>query len=195
MIRRGLQFLIAVMCTLGAAPCFSQITNIHPNPEQIVLQGVTVSNVSYDGLYTKVGENSPGGTFLFQRYSTESDVTPPIVTWQSFDPQQSTNQNVGVRLHAQWPTTISSGTVLLTSFTNFSAIKFGLGEVTPISLGTGSALVTFYVSDEFRQAFPDWASAAVKIPLGFTFAMAFWAAAVALTISLKWVRDLASAAS
>jgi hypothetical protein len=52
-----------------------------------------------------------------------------------------------------------------------------------------------WTPDPYEEAFPDWESAAVKIPLGFTFAMAFWAGAVALTISLKWVRDLASAAS
>lgn len=49
--------------------------------------------------------------------------------------------------------------------------------------------------DPFDDNFPDWESAAVKIPLGFTFAMSFWAAAVGLSIGMKWVRDLASAAS
>lgn len=50
-------------------------------------------------------------------------------------------------------------------------------------------------TDEYEEAFPDWESAAVKIPLGFAFGMAFWAAVLSMHIPMKWVRQLTEAAS
>jgi hypothetical protein len=41
----------------------------------------------------------------------------------------------------------------------------------------------------------DWTSAVVNIPFGFAFAMSFWAVAVSLSVAMKWVRELASAAT
>lgn len=48
---------------------------------------------------------------------------------------------------------------------------------------------------DYVDAFPDWNAAATKIPLGFGFAMSFWAACVAASVAMRWVRDLASAAT
>jgi len=49
--------------------------------------------------------------------------------------------------------------------------------------------------DPYEENFPDWSSARIKIPLGFTFGLAVWAMVLAATVPMKWVRDLTSAAS
>jgi len=49
--------------------------------------------------------------------------------------------------------------------------------------------------DPYEEAFPDWASAAVKIPLGFAFGLAFWAVCLAFGVPLKWAKEISSAAS
>jgi hypothetical protein len=41
----------------------------------------------------------------------------------------------------------------------------------------------------------DWSSALVNTPIGFSFAMSFWAVALSFSVGMRWVRELSSAAS
>ena len=186
MIRRGLYILLMLgFLSMGAAPCFSQLD----------IQTVTVENFHplVDGEYTYSGSELSysdwAGNPRYERdlYSYGSDSDFRIVK------------------------VINNGTII------FFLQAINLSEFSPLVTFTPDGNVTYDTSffqdtgnwsiyidgvlwsskplDPYEQAFPDWESAAVKIPLGFGFAMAFWAVAVALSISMRWVRDLASVAT
>jgi hypothetical protein len=192
MIRRGLQLIVLVGTTaLGAAPCFGQAGTTN-TPSYVYLQDFDDPTVN--GVYNVVG-TVPGtgqGTSVLHRYTGE---TSPV---RYLSLQHGGGYNVTARIHSAYPSTFGTSLLyqLTTSSLNYPASWTGTwtgysgrtNEVATAVFGWGAV-------DLYPLNFPDWASASVKIPLGFTFAMAFWAAAVALTISLKWVRDLASAAS
>lgn len=197
MIRRGLQFIagVGIMMMLGAAPCFAQSW-----PTYVILQGFT--NASINGYYVNVAgstTNAPWG-YAYQRYAESASAPDYWITLE----KDNTGTSRNIKIYNQNPVTpvfntpwlyghggTSSGWPSQLSGTwrdaNWTIVSPALA---------GAALLKFdAVPDEFTQSFPDWAKAATLIPLGFTFAMAFWAACVAAAISMKWVRDLASAAS
>lgn len=200
MIRRGLQFF-AVLVLLGAAPCLAQVYVLQ-TPAALTLQDFT--NSTFNGFYTQVGQvqtTLASVSLTYQRFSTD----PSNGRWVAFLRNTATGQwnvsiytNYPVQDHTVGRVTrsidyvTSSNTVPPLSVSAFYNVP-GSVSSTPTA---GTAVFTWNAADaEMQQAFPDWASAGVKIPLGFTFAMSFWAAAVALSIGMKWVRDLASAAS
>lgn len=190
MIRRGLQILLSAGITaLGAAPCFASF------PSDIVLQGFNVvTNVGDpNGYYVQTGTTGVDGSTLFSRYATEPDGPKFSILvrwfansqWQVAVRRGLTDANVSLK-------TVGGAS---NSFPGPSSWVGGWTGYSGYDPGTTAALVVPSGDYQYEVAFPDWESAAVKIPLGFTFAMSFWAAAVALSIGMKWVRDLASAAS
>lgn len=200
MIRRGLQILSMVGITaLGAAPCFGQVgtTNF---PTQVTLQDF--SDPLVNGLYVVVGGSSTSGTYVFQRYSPGGGTN--AVRWLTIGDQTNSTQFMYRIWNRNPPSPHGDVTGLLYVSENYGTFTQSVGNFKVYAVGfpnaSGLAVNSWYVppptlEEQLDAAFPDWESAAVKIPLGFGFAMAFWAVAVALSVSMKWVRDLASAAS
>lgn len=173
MIRRGLQFACLWMFLLGAAPLSAQI-DYQYYPQYVTLSGFEI--LAWNGIYTR-------GLFVdgaIEYYQYPAD-TGSLFMRVSFRPAD------GLVIVALW-----SGGTTLTQKT-YSGNQPLPEIMTGFSVGGGVAMTT--TPDEYQQAFPDWASAGARIPLGFTFGMSVWAVCVAAAISLKWVRDLASAAS
>jgi hypothetical protein len=199
MIRRGLQiFGLVGITALGAASSFASVGETATRlPEQIVVQNTVINGVNFNGLYLKVGDLTALGSQFWQRYTTSETQVPPVISFQ-MPPTESTANNFTIRFHTSWPT---NATAVHTFQSPQSALNQQLGAVSTIEMnnlpggGSGQLLVTMFVSNDFREAFPDWESAAGKIPLGFTLAMSFWAVCVAAAISMRWVRDLVSAAT
>lgn len=177
MIRRGLQFaLFCGFVSLGAAPSFGQVSvsqveiaNFHP---------------AINGVYnTRVYADSNG---------TENFVVllGPGEAWV-YD-----NGTIVVRVEItgyEYPSTV---TILPDGSVSYdSSVYSTVGNWTVSIDGVLWASVQGTGPDPYEENFPDWASAAVKIPLGFALGMALWASALATGIGLKWARDLASAAS
>ena len=197
MIRRGLQLVVGVgiFMMLGVAPCSAQNW-----PNYVILHGFT--NASINGYYVNVAgstTNAPWG-YAYQRYA--ESVTAPDY-WITLEKDNAGNAR-NIKIYNQNPVTPVFNTPWLYGHaglstgwpSQFSGAWRDANWTLISPTLAGAALPKFdAVPDEYNQAFPDWSKAATLIPLGFTFAMAFWAAAVALTISLKWVRDIASAAS
>lgn len=52
-----------------------------------------------------------------------------------------------------------------------------------------------HIPDAYEANFPDWASAGVKIPLGFGIGMAFWAVMLGFGVPMRWVKELTNAAT
>jgi hypothetical protein len=197
MIRRGLQFIagVGILMMLGVAPCSAQNW-----PNYVILQGFT--NASINGYYVNVAgstTNTPWG-YAYQRYA-ESATAPDY--WITLD-----KDNAGVarniKIYNQNPVTPYYNTPFLYGHsggssgwpTQFSGAWRDANWTVISPTLAGAALPKFdAVPDEYTQAFPDWSKAATLIPLGFTFAMAFWGASVALTIPMKWIRDLTSSAT
>jgi hypothetical protein len=179
---------------LGAAPSFGQSF-----PEVVVIENSPLrSGIDFNGTYIMVSAGTPDNTagVVWMRYGINPN-SPPYITFAGPTDFGSVG-GYRVRLHSAWPGSNRNEAVVGQSalwtptqrVTNWTGVGIAL---------EGGGLALFYGTaddlDPYYNEFPDWESAAVKIPLGFTFGMTFWAAAVALTISLKWVRDLASAAS
>ena len=197
MIRRGLQLVVGVgiFMMLGVAPCSAQNW-----PNYVILQGFT--NASINGYYVNVAgstTNAPWG-YAYQRYA-ESTTAPDF--WITLY-KDNTGSARNIAIYEQNPLTPVYNTPYLYSHggssaswpTQFSGQWRDANNALISPTLAGAALLKFdAVPDEYTQAFPDWSKAATLIPLGFTFAMAFWASAVALSITMKWVKDLASAAS
>lgn len=199
MIRRGLQILSLVGITaLGAAPSYGQAGTTNW-PTFVVLQDFT--NNALNGAYSLVGTTSPDGWYIMQRYSANNS----LIYWVTLqDDARSGLQNF-IHVHTNYPTTSSTARILTrpvgtatwpaTLSGNWSTVD-SQGN----STGTIGGTIVFNWGtppppDPYAQNFPDWAKASTLIPLGFGFAMAFWAAAVALSIGMRWVRDLASVAT
>jgi hypothetical protein len=194
MTRRGLQitFVVGIMA-LGAAPLFGQIG---PAGSILIDGAPTVAGVNYNGLYVTISSGPNEGSVVWTRYGISTN-EPPYATLAAAGPYGSSTGHI-VRLHSSWPGTSRNENVAarsvsvspnppLTTWNNFS-----------LPLEIGGVAFTFDSAggpDPYSEAFPDWESASVKIPLGFALGMAFWAAAVALTIPMKWIKELASAAS
>lgn len=199
MIRRGLQIILLVGITaLGAAPLLGSVGETSTRlPEQIVVQNTVINGVNFDGLYLKVGDVSALGNQFWQRYTTSETQAPPVISFQMPTTGQ-TAINFTVRYHTSWP---SNAAAVHTFQAPVSSLNMELGAVTTIEVSnlyddeSGYLLLTMFVSDDFREAFPDWESASALIPLGFGFGMMFWASALALHVPMKWVRSLADAAS
>lgn len=201
MIRRGLQILCVGVITLGAAPCLGQMY-VPPVPYGITLQDFT--NSTFNGFYVQVGEvqvTQASTTLTYQRFSSGN--TPP--RWIAF--LRNTDAGLwNVSIYTNYPVadhtlgrvtrsidySTSTNSPLPLSVSSFWNVP-GSISATPTS---GAAVFTWNQQDaELTAAFPDWGKASTKIPLGFGFAMAFWAAALALHVPMKWVRALADAAS
>ena len=180
MTRRGLQitFVVGIMA-LGAALSFGQmqvqsveIVNFHPN-----VNGVYNFNVfNYDTYENDQPINvsvfiGPGEAYVYQNGTM-------IVRIEAADSSYS------------WITFLPDGTVSYDPSVYPDAGNWSV-YVDGVLWSSGVGIEP----DPYDEAFPDWESASVKIPLGFGLGMAFWAAAVALTMPMKWIKELGSAAS
>lgn len=190
MIRRGLQILILVGITaLGAAPVYAIWST--PPGSLVVMDVGTINGVNMDGLYVLVGIESQ--TSQYQRWGYDGEVgTGAALQYELWDDADGVGGFGALRLR-QGVTQVraTSGFSWDGSYPfekAFSTTNPSLGKVVFYQTAAGP-------DAEYAAAFPDWSSAAEKIPLGFGFAMAFWASAVAASVAMKWVRDLASAAS
>lgn len=198
MIRRGLQitFVVGIMA-LGAASCFAQYDGTMPY-RLTVLSG----DFGFEGVYVITGqttdaESSLGG--VYQRYTRDGQ--PPywllVRSYPQTDSLRKTRMQIYV--HSEYPENLNSASEVGTTII-----------LSDVIVGPTPSLITTLIGDilidwfppappnpnaPYQEAFPDWESASVKIPLGFALGMAFWAAAVALTIPMKWIKELASAAS
>lgn len=191
MIRRGLQILGLVGITaLGAASARAQ-----EYPPAVTMTGFPlVSGVNVNGYYVKTGTTGAfGATGQYTLYDAEENalvleiravLDGANVRWGAVVRTSSGANPILTRVSSDSP-------VLLNGWTVMSGWR--LGSTVTGALVNGSTVVDqdFPYSSEF----PDWESAAVKIPLGFSLAMSFWAVCVAAAISMRWVRDLASAAT
>lgn len=171
MIRRGLQILILVGITaLGAAPSLAQ-----DPPTPIFLRGWTL----------------PGGESIDGEYHL---VTVDNVA--SLDPSWSLPLP-GYTGDSAWKIFWVDGDGWFVIGPGYGDLRLGgdlLNLWAPMTQGSdvrGGLLYVGQLPNETETlGMSSWA-----IVYGFGFAMAFWAAAVALSVSMKWVRDLASAAS
>jgi len=193
MIRRGLQLVVGVgiFMMLGAAPSFGQ--SGVKLPQSITLQNIIypTNQVNPNGMYVMTTAETQSGSLWYTRFGTSNAPTYTLEVRTS-----GANPVSGLR-HLL----IRSGAFVADAGTQ--TIKTGAypHQYGPFSALSGSGYSGGQIlwaappDNEYSSEFPDWASAAVKIPLGFGFAMSFWAAAVTLSISMRWVRDLASAAT
>jgi hypothetical protein len=196
MIRRGLQitFVVGIMA-LGAAPSFGQ-TNYNHWPSSISLSGFPIfEGQNVNGYWVLVGSGMSGTTSEFTLWDDQANTT---IARLRFTYTFSTGNMVGV---ISIDPSFSGGgfrySRTLTSWGNnpLPASITGWANVNGAPPAVSAAAFPSMVADEFASAFPDWASATQKVPLGFSMGMAFWATALALTIPMKWVKELASASS
>jgi hypothetical protein len=175
---RGLQIIALVGITaLGAASSHAWTYNGLTYPDNMLVQGSPYGYMN--GLWLAQTNVNNGGWWFVQYGATN-------VLHRVHLTDNGTSTSV-------WLMQNGNNRVDLTPQVNTSQWR---SAGFPTQTFQAGGTVAFNISqDPYDQAFPDWESAAVKIPLGFTFAMSFWAAAVALSIGMKWVRDLASAAS
>ena len=186
MIRRGLQFLCCLVL-LGAAPCFAQEDPYSIFPQSLVLQDRATTSVGDpNGYYVQVTQQLNYTGSVFQRFGQDPLTAFRIGLLYSRPNASFPNGFWEIRLEQNG--SIISQTIIV-----------GATIPSPFSMSGGGTVILNQLPPDpnapYEEAFPDWESAAVKIPLGFTLAMAFWAAAVGLSVSMKWVRDLASAAT
>lgn len=191
MIRRGLQIMCLVGITaLGAAPLFGQV---FPPAVQVGDMGGIFEQ--YNGVYVFAEDLDvyPDGTS--KGYYEDNNGNYLTVTIAEVDEAIYYDLGAG-------PSAPEQGELRATIFYTPNQYSFVVGWVrsstgAPLGYGYAQPLWNYNPGggNEYEEAFPDWESAAVKIPLGFTFAMSFWAVAVAGSIAMRWVKDLASAAS
>lgn len=201
MIRRGLQLVVGlgIFMMLGAALCFGQVgsTNF---PTKITLQGFSVAGVN--GLYVVIAgphASNSGGRFIAARY--ETSLTPPSY-WLSLEDDTTGSGETKLRVWNQYPTdpfNANTSQMFYKFFpgTSFPSSVSGFINAPGYTYTANSAAIFDWglPPDPYERAFPDWESAGVKIPLGFSFAMSFWAVCIVATIGIKWAKELASAAS
>lgn len=196
MIRRGLQFCVVVgISALGAAPSLASFTG-EPMPLRIYVNNTVQSNagIDYAGVYVPTGSTESGvGPFvgLYQRYVTDGTEPRYIVL------AAISQFGIGtLDFHADFPTAWRSYSPTERVEGQYNLADVSVGIPTTLNLAVGTVTLDWFLpADPYEEAFPDWESAATKIPLGFGMGMAFWASSVALAIPIKWVKDLASAAS
>jgi len=195
MIRRGLQMIVVGIAVLGAAPSFGQ-TNYNHWPASISLSGFPeFEGQNINGYWVMTGSGASGTTSEFTLWDDEANAT---VARLRFTYTYSTGNMVGVI--SMDPFFGGGGfryTRTLTSWGNnpLPASITGWGNVNGAPVAVSAAAFPAMVADEFQSAFPDWAAAGQKIPLGFAFAMSFWSVCIVATIGIKWAKELASAAS
>lgn len=185
MIRRGFQILVGVF-VLGAAPLHASVSW----PEMINVTALpTVGNIDLSGDWERSGPAD--GPFMYGSgpyflYVTQDglSVLSGVVSENSF--------TVAFVPGFGWQLVDGDTSLEVSGPSNFAF--FGDGVFFDSDTMDLSYLVNA-VTDPYLDNFPDWPSASQKIPLGFGFAMAFWAAALALHVPMKWVRSLAEAAS
>jgi hypothetical protein len=196
MIRRGLQLMLLVGITaLGAASSAAQY------PYQLSITNTGIPGA--DGNYFKFQNPISGSGNVYQRYDTDNNNLGTVMEVLAQAPYTATHQ---------WYITLRTG---VTASSGGNTVGVHGGIYTNAGIPTANYTMTkqngysgtFTVrvfkeppppptlEEQIGSVFPDWASASVKIPLGFGFAMAFWAACLAVAIPMKWVKDLASAAS
>jgi hypothetical protein len=182
MIRRGLQIFLCVVF-LGAAPCFSQ--DYSNFPQSLFLQDRPYTGaVDPNGYYVLVVAQQDYGSSIYQRFGQDPAIsfriglyyTKPNATWP--------NGFWEIRLEEGG--VVRSQTVVVAATLPTSFAMQGGGTVIPNQLPP---------ADPYEEAFPDWEAAGVKIPLGFGFGLALWASAFAIVVPIRWVRELANAAS
>ena len=198
MIRRGLQILIGVgVITLGAAPSYGQAGTTNW-PTFVVLQDFT--NNAINGAYSVVGTTAADGWYIMQRYSANNS----LVYWLTLQDDTRSGLQNWVNLHTNYPTSSSTARIAMlpTASATWPASRSGWSAVDANGNSIGSLAGTAVFNwgtppppDPYAQNFPDWAKARTLIPLGFGFAMAFWAVAVAGSIAMRWVRELLSVAT
>lgn len=191
MIQRGLQ-LIAVVGLLGAAPLYAQ--SGYQWPGTAVVTGLApVDGVELNGTYILTGAEVDSGTYWYTQFSPGGSGNPLLelrfVDDASFTARIFVNGAYRLRIN------ILVGQIPLTypyQLNDQWRDNFGGLKAAPNSL---TLLSSTPPPDPYEEAFPDWESAVTTIPLGFTFAMAFWGVAVAASMAMRWVKELASAAS
>ena len=198
MIRRGPQY-VSLLCSvllLGAASCFGQVSY----PSQIELVGFGIpagGSGSLDGVIPF--SFSPWEELaIYQAPNIEAGIAGDVgngIVLEFYVATYEGNPSASFTILPGGEISLGSGPYasLDEMFPNgaawtvyFDGLVYAAGNIAGTGGGGG---------DPYEENFPDWESAAVKIPLGFSLAMAFWAACVAASVSMKWVRDLASAAS
>lgn len=196
MIRRGLQYAMFVgFLALGAASSLGQ-TNYNHWPASISLSGFPIfEGQNVNGYWVLTGSGASGTTSEFTLWDDDANT---VTARLRFTYTYATGNMVGV---ISTDTNFAGGgfryTRSLTSWGNnpLPASITGWANANGAPPALNAAAFPAMVADEFASAFPDWPSATQKIPIGFAFGMAFWGVCVAASISMKWVRDLASAAS
>lgn len=194
MIRRGLQILVLVGITaLGAAPSFGQTPPPYWQwPHQVVVQGLPITQGSDpNGLYVNTGTlGQQGSGFIYTRYQVGG--TNAVTSWK-LDLKYVSVSQVRWELYlggSYWFTVDSIADTWTSLPRTFSPVTRWDGFV-----ATNGAVI-FQAPppvDPYEEAFPDWDSAGVKIPLGFAFGLAVWASLYAMAVPFKWVRDIANA--
>lgn len=199
MIRRGLQsWLVVGIVALGAAPCLGQYDGTIPHRVTVV----STNNSAYSGVYILTGTTNPAESSLggvYQRYTT-GGLEPYWLSWRNYPETDATRRyRVSFLISSEYPTTWSfNGGAELVYQLELTNVTVGTSPTSIPLVNMGEAIVDWIeptAANPYDDAFPDWQSAGVKIPLGFALGMTFWAAAVALTIPMKWVKELVSAAS
>lgn len=176
MIRRGLQIaLLAGIMALGAAP-------LHAQDAYFRRSGVDPMPLTYDA------GNSVNGMLQWSSGVTIVRIMDDPEAGYYFLQLEVPNEFL-VTLAPNGRIGYHEGTVpewVLSGSYEFEAL---------IPMEFDLPGIAAYFPDPYQEGFPDWSSAAVKIPLGFAFGMAAWAVFFSASVTMRWVRDLASAAS
>lgn len=187
MIVRGLQIAVGVgMLALGAAPSFGQVYKHFPQSVTVTGFPVSPQGNSLNGFFVLSGFVQGAG-LEYTMYGSE-----PVRLYMEYVYNGYLRISIGglsgssLSYQKQIFVGTSASPETLSGFNNLN------GATATID---GRVILHMESSDPYDINFPDWASAGTKIPLGFGMGMAFWAAAVALAIPIKWAKDLASAAS
>jgi hypothetical protein len=187
MIRRGLQIVFAVgIVALGAAPSFGQLYQHFP--ESVTVSGFPVSpqGNSLNGFFALSGY-VPGSGGEYTMYGSD----PVRLYIQYFH-----NGYVRISIGAMSGSSVFYQKQIYVDSSAMPATISGFNQLNGATVTLdGQVILHMDLSDPYEINFPDWESAGTKIPLGFGMGMAFWAAALALIIPIKWAKDLASAAS
>lgn len=185
-LQKSLARLAVCMAVLGAASSFAQTYTRGNHPVAVVVSGVSVAG--YDGVYHWIGGTAVSQGATMAKYDQTNGTR-----WVTLYEQNSTS--LFVQLHHGDPGVnhVANRVGFLNVHTApdvWPTNTFG-----PFSSVGGSATLTMQPPSEYEVAFPDWSSAAVKIPLGFTFGLVLWASVLAFHVPMQWVRSLSQNAS
>lgn len=168
-------------------------------PAAVTLQDFPDADTN--GYYVLAGTQGqfPGTQWVFQRFAHETSsnrwvtirvdetVTPPKWSLQVYDiyPEAwSTGRKYRTLFEVQAETAPEV-------WTQFIDVKNGNVSVS----GSGISHFQPVVSDPYADAFPDWNSAVIYVPLGFTFGLGAWFTALAFGVPIGWIRMLGDASS